>query len=170
MDEKNIAKIIDNLMQLGKALAWGLTVCALIELLSGCGSTKVVQEGTTIVHDTLVERGRDSVVYITKEVLRDTMRSWVVVRDVVDERGKVIRHDSVSSTERSVDRGTASEVYKHRIDSLSRVIDKMTNEKTVVKEPERRSWWSKMCEKTGKASWLMAVVVALWMVVRRMKG
>ena len=168
MDEKNIAKIIDNLMQLGKALAWGLTVCALIELLSGCGSTKVVQEGTTIVHDTIVERGRDSVVYITKEVLRDSVRSWVVVRDVVDERGKVIRHDSVSSTERSVDRGTASEVYKNRIDSLSRVIDKMTNEKTVGKETGRRSWWSKVCEETGKASWLMVVVV-LWMAFRRIK-
>ena len=156
-------------MQLGKALAWGLTVCALIELLSGCGSTKVVQEGTTIVHDTIVERGRDSVVYITKEVLRDTVRSWVVVRDVVDERGKVIRHDSVSSTERSVDRGTASEVYKNRIDSLSRVIDKMTTEKTVVKETERRSWWSKVCEETGKASWLMVVVVALWAIVGKVK-
>ena len=168
MDEKNIAKIIDNLMQLGKALAWGLTVCALIELLSGCGSTKVVQEGTTIVHDTIVERGRDSVVYITKEVLRDTVRSWVVVRDVVDERGKVIRHDSVSSTERSVDRGTASEVYKNRIDSLSRVIDKMTTEKTVVKETERRSWWSIMSGVTTIVSVLLIVAVILF--VRRAKG
>lgn len=126
---------------------WGILVCLLLSLLTGCKTVKYIP----------VETVRTDTAYITKQ-----QRDSVVIRDSIYvheyQRGDTIYHDRIQYRDRWRDRWRTDTIYRSRTDSIAVPYP--------VEKPLTR--WQRFCLDYGKmttgATIALVLLLAIWAV------
>ncbi len=138
-----------------------LIVAALVLLLSGCRTTKYVPVKETHT-DTVYKARIDSVKWIEKTRLVDSVRWRDSVSTIVDANGKITRTDSWHWRDRTSSNSDSLLYYKSKLDSaLQSKTDSIPVPYPVDKYIEKQlSWWQSTVMKIGYAG-LIAIILAL---------
>ena len=126
---------------------WGILVCLLLSLLTGCKTVKYIP----------VETVRTDTAYITKQ-----QRDSIIIRDSIYiheyQRGDTIYRDRIQYRDRWRDRWCTDTIYRSRIDSIAVPYP--------VEKPLTR--WQRFCLDYGKmttgATIALVLLLAIWAV------
>lgn len=146
---------------------WGMLLCLMVSLLTGCGAKKpAVLTSTDSVRVTRVAK---DTVYRDREVLRyveraktDKTWSWDSTATTVDEEGNVKKTDAWHWRDRYVENSLNTlmkdslETYKAMVDSMAN-IDRKNND-VPVQVKRKLSWWERNIEKTI-ASYIAVIII-----------
>lgn len=118
-----------------------LIFAALISALTGCSSARTIEK-EVIVHDTLVQKGKDSIIYKTKTITKDSLITNYYTTIIKDTTGKILQTDNITYIYKSHNQSDSSYYWKEKYDSLYKA--NQTNN-TETKE-KKQSFFGKIKE------------------------